>query len=156
METSRAYIDRAAAPPTEWETPHWLFDRLSATFGPFTLDPACQVGQWTATCVTMTQGGIIYTPKEDGLVQPWRGKVYVNPPYDKSLAQWVETAAHEAAAVNGPVLIAMLLPVRTGRPWWQKYVTKANAIMYLPGRLQFEGAENSAPFDSAVALWWRL
>ena len=48
----------------DWETPHWLFDKLNAEFH-FTLDPCCT--HQTAKCRKH------YTPAENGLIQDWGG-----------------------------------------------------------------------------------
>jgi hypothetical protein len=87
----------------------------------------------------------------DGLKLPWsHRRIFLNPPYDKSLKDWAEKASERQALVT-----CMLLPVRTGRPWWQQYVASADLLFFLPGRLTFEGASNNAPFDSALALYWK-
>lgn len=56
-----------------WITPRNIVDAL----GPFDLDPcACQLGQpWP-------MGARSYTlPGENGLLLPWKGRVFLNPPY---------------------------------------------------------------------------
>ena len=57
----------------EYFTPGWLFDELSARFGPFTLDAAAQPD--SAKCAAF------FDLESDGLSQPWSGVVWCNPPY---------------------------------------------------------------------------
>ena len=151
---ARAYIDRKSSPPTEAGTPPELYDRLDRTFGPFTLDPAANCGgHGEPRNVIRPMPHYCLGCGQNGLGLPWHGKVYVNPPFDKSLPMWVAKARIEIRQERAH-LVAMLLPVRTGRKWWQEMA--ADHIIYLPGRLRFVGETNSAPFDTAVALWWQL
>lgn len=148
----RGYIDRASVPNGEWGTPPELFERCEDIWGEFTLDPAMNCGQhetyYDNRLLAFHYCGMC---GRDGLVLPWASeRVFLNPPYDKTLPLWVARCAGRAA-----LFTCALLPIRTGRPWWQKHVLTADAVVYLPGRLKFVGAENSAPFDSCLVLWWQ-
>ena len=55
-----------------WETPQDLFDDLDREFH-FDLD-VCAT-QENAKCKRY------YTPEQDGLIQPWKGTCWCNPPY---------------------------------------------------------------------------
>lgn len=58
----------------------------------------------------------------NGLVRPWFGRTFVNPPYS-DVAPWVEKAWREMTSTPGPDVIAMLLPAnRTEQPWWASHV----------------------------------
>lgn len=57
----------------EWPTPQWLVDQLAAEFGPFDLDPAATAANAKAPK--------FYTREQDGLSQPWAGRIWLNPPY---------------------------------------------------------------------------
>lgn len=60
--------------------------------------------------------------RADGLKQPWRGRVWCNPPYS-DIVPWVGKAWTSMAEQRGPDLIAMLLPCnRTEQSWWQELV----------------------------------
>lgn len=128
---------------SEWETPQWLFDELSWTYGGFTLDPCAT--ELNAKCLQF------FTRKEDGLAQAWEGKVFVNPPYGRGIGRWVQKALEEAQ--NGS-LIVCLLPARTDTRWWQDYVRRGH-VHFLRGRLKFGAARNSAPFPSAIVTFGR-
>jgi hypothetical protein len=54
----------------EWETPQALFDELDRIFGGFTLDP-CATPE-NAKCSRY------FTGADDGLIQHWTGKVFMN------------------------------------------------------------------------------
>jgi phage N-6-adenine-methyltransferase len=71
-----------------WATPQDFFDMLDSEFG-FTLD-ACAVRE-NAKCAAY------YTPQQDGLSQPWPGRVWCNPPYGREIGRWVKKAYETAA-----------------------------------------------------------
>jgi hypothetical protein len=68
-------------PKNDYYTPKWIFDSLDLVFD---LD------------VAAPEGGISWIPakkhysiKDDGLIQPWDGLVWMNPPYSECVP-WVE------------------------------------------------------------------
>ena len=68
----------------EWSTPRDLFDELDEEFH-FDLDTAST--HENALCDRH------YTIEEDGLVQPWEGNVWCNPPYGRKIGEWVKKGA---------------------------------------------------------------
>lgn len=76
-------------------TPAWVFEGLGLSFD---LDPASPVGG----------GGFVpaarrFTVEDDGLVQPWDGLVWLNPPFSNATPwaeRWVE---HGCGVFLGPV-----------------------------------------------------
>lgn len=158
LSKNRPYIDRSQYPATESSTPPELFERLDVVFGPFSLDAAANCGQHgTEPANFVCEPYLCNGCHQDGLTMSWSWKTFVNPPYDKGLPAWVEKAVSEINRIGGSKLVVMLLPVRTGRPWWQNVlIPTVQHMIYLPGRLRFKGAKNSAPFDSALAIWWSL
>ena len=65
--------DRIPASRDDWPTPQWLADQLAAEFGAFDLDPAASPDNAKAP--------VFFTEADDGLSQPWKGRVWLNPPY---------------------------------------------------------------------------
>lgn len=127
----------------EWETPQELFDGLHHRFG-FTLD-VCATAE-NAKCPRY------FTRAENGLAQDWGGeRCWMNPPYGKEIGEWVRKAQGEA---EKGALVVGLLPVRTDTRWWQQSVIGHADVRYIAGRLRFGKARNSAPFPSALVLWW--
>jgi phage N-6-adenine-methyltransferase len=120
-----------------WETPQDLFDTLNAEYG-FTTDVCARPGN--AKCLHY------YTPDEDGLMQDWAGRCWMNPPYGREIGKWVRKAYESDA------LVVCLLPARTDTKWWQDYCTKGR-IHFIRGRLKFGGSKNSAPFPSAIVIF---
>jgi phage N-6-adenine-methyltransferase len=126
-----------------WETPQDFFNELDREFH-FTLD-VCAVPE-NAKCAAF------YSPRDNGLAQPWSGVCWMNPPYGRVISLWVAKAY--AASQAGTTVVA-LLPARTETTWWQDYVLKVGQenIRYWRGRLRFGGSKNSAPFPSAVVVF---
>ncbi len=127
----------------DWSTPQWLFDLFDKYYH-FDLDP-CATRE-NAKCDKF------FTIEHDGLAQDWsKSRVFMNPPYGRGIAQWVEKAANEA--IMGALVVA-LLPSRTDTAWWHGWVKHtATNIIYIPGRLKFGDGKAPAPFPSAVAIY---
>lgn len=126
-----------------WSTPRDLFDRLDTEFG-FALDAAASPAN--AKCARY------HSRTDDGLRQPWVSPTFCNPPYTGRgvLGAWIAKAARECDERG--VLSVLLLPARTGRPWWREHI-QGREVRFLPGRLTFEGAPASAPFDSVIVVF---
>ena len=113
----------------DWTTPAHLYAELDEEFG-FTLDP-CPLGG------------------SGGLTMPWKGVVYVNPPYGRGIGAWVQKGFESS---RQGALVVMLLPSRTDTRWWHDYVMRGE-IRFIRGRLKFSGSKNSAPFPSAIVVF---
>lgn len=76
----------------------------------------------------------------DGLVEPWDGRVWVNPPYS-DCAAWTRKALAERA---GCERIVLLLPAnRTEQTWWQELLEPGRLdgsirVYFLAGRRRFD------------------
>lgn len=123
-----------------WETPQDFFDRYNAIYG-FTLD-VCALPD-NAKCNTY------FTPEQDGLSQEWVGVCWMNPPYGRTIAKWVQKAFESAK--HGATVVC-LLPARTDTRWWHDYCQHGD-VTFVRGRLKFGGHKNSAPFPSAVVVF---
>lgn len=121
-----------------WETPQELFDELDKEFH-FDLD-VCAISE-NAKCHAF------YTPEQDGLIQPWYGTCWCNPPYGRQIVKWVKKAAESDCTV------VMLLPARTDTKWFHDYIYNRVEIRFLKGRLKFGNSKNSAPFPSMVVIF---
>lgn len=107
QQTKDAVDDRGTTPE--------MFGPLNDRFG-FTLDVAASDAN--------TKCEDYYTLADDGLLQPWNGRVWCNPPYS-NIEPWLIKAWDEWLQPPGlgPELIVMLLPAnRTEQGWWQRQV----------------------------------
>lgn len=127
----------------DWATPQDLFDSLNRTFQ-FDLD----------VCATLENRKCTdyFDKDQDGLSQDWSGRrCWMNPPYGRQIGKWMEKAFTENHK-NG-TLVCCLVPARTDTKWWHDYATKGT-IRFIHGRLKFGNSQNSAPFPSAIILFW--
>jgi hypothetical protein len=92
------------------------------------------------------------TAEDDGLTAPWRGVVFVNPPYGRGLARWVAKARHEVELGHAKTVVA-LLPARPDTGYWHDHVAGKAVVYFLRGRLRFGDGEQGAPFPSALTVW---
>jgi hypothetical protein len=111
----------AAALKDEWLTPRHVLDAL----GPFDLDPcAPQIRPWDTAARH-------YTVMDNGLVQPWEGRVWCNPPYGLEAAQWLARCADHGNAM------ALIFARTETRMFFDHVWPKAQAVLFLEGRLYF-------------------
>ncbi len=127
----------------DWPTPVYLFDSLHAEFD-FTLDP-CATAE-NAKCSSY------FTISEDGLSMPWTGRVFMNPPYGRSISTWVEKARLEVDCGNSELAVC-LVPVRSDSIWWHANCMKADEIRLLDQRIEFIGSTNKAPFPVCLVIF---
>jgi len=126
----------------EWATPPDLFAEVNADFG-FTLD-ACATKE-NAKCPHY------FSPQVNGLTQRWNGVVWCNPPYGRSIGQWVRKA-WESTRTGEAEVVVCLVPARVDTAWWHDYCARGE-VRFLRGRLRFGGAESGAPFPSALVVF---
>lgn len=112
-----------------------------------------------------------YGVQQDGLRQPWFGRVWCNPPFS-DLDPWVRRANY-FATIGEAQLVALLLPAnRTEQPFWQngiepfrdgrdRFAAKLTTH-FLPTRVRYGHPGNarghgagSPPFASVLLLWRR-
>lgn len=111
----------SANPQTdEWLTPPWVITAL----GPFDLDPCSPLDRPWDTAARH------YTVSDDGLLLPWDGLVWCNPPYS-SADTWMARLAEHGTGIA-------LVFARTETRWWFASVWgKASALLFIQGRLTF-------------------
>lgn len=128
----------------QWATPQELFDDLDSIYH-FTLDVCAS--DWNAKCDRY------FDEEQNGLAQEWVGTCWMNPPYGRTIKEWVKKAYESAG--NGTTVVC-LIPARTDTAWWHDYVMKGD-ITFLRGRVKFVSQTNdkdqSAPFPSAIVVF---
>jgi phage N-6-adenine-methyltransferase len=104
-----------------WLTPPWILE----TLGEFDLDPCASIDRPWDTAKKH------YTKEDNGLIQPWVGRIWCNPPYGRAMYPFLEKMV---AHGNGIVLIF----ARTETKAFFEYVwDQADAIFFFKGRLRF-------------------
>lgn len=66
---------------------------------------------------------------EDGLLLPWRGRVWLNPPYS-DVKTWLDRLHSHGRGVA-------LVFARTDTKWAQDHMKKADSVFFLAGRIKF-------------------
>jgi len=126
-----------------WATPQALFDAIDHTYGPFILDAAA--ADDSAKC------RYYFTVEDDALSRDWSGRVFLNPPYNRSIHKWSEKVTEELEA--GRIYsCTLLIAARTDTRWWNHLVESRYCVevLFLKGRVKFGDGTASAPFASAV------
>ena len=117
---------------TEWYTPEADINRCRKVMGGIDLDPASN-----DYAQEMVKAGKFYTEGDNGLEQPWTGRVFLNPPYKMPLVQQFAAKLceeYEAGAVSQAVL---LTDSATDTHWWQGAAKAASLVCFTEGRIKF-------------------
>lgn len=131
----------------DWQTPKWLFEILNEHFE-FEADVCAN--HENALC------DIYFTEENSCLDKTWKSINFMNPPYSKSMIKFIEKA-HDEWMNNNCTTVA-LVPSRTDTRWFHNFVYNKADIVFIKGRLKFEGTDKlgSAPFPSMIAVWWGM
>lgn len=117
----------------EWLTP----PEIVRCLGPFELDPCSPINRpWPTAHVH-------YTALDDGLSQPWSGRVWLNPPYGPETGRWLRRLAEHG---DGIALVFARTETQMLHRWaWDE----ADAMLFLRGRLCFYTAAGAPAAGNA-------
>ena len=105
----------------EWLTP----PEIVAALGPFDLDPCAPIKRPWPTAAKH------YTTEDNGLIKPWSGLVFCNPPYGPKTGDWLARCAEHGNCIA-------LVFARTETRAFQEHVwPKATSLLFISGRLSF-------------------
>ncbi len=124
-----------SASKDEWLTPEFILELT----GPYDLDPCAPVIRPWPTALRH------YTIEDNGLVQVWQGRAFVNPPYGNQTGKWLARCAEYKNATA-------LIFARTETDDWFEYVwPAAHAILFLRSRLFFHHVDGArAKFNAGA------
>lgn len=108
----------------DWRTPRPLYARLT-------------VDRYD---VSSRHGG-----QFDALADPWPQPWFCNPPYGRQIGEWTRRM------VGGRGVA--LLPARTDTVWFHRDVLRHARLVFIKGRLHFDGQKGAAPFPSLLAYY---
>lgn len=130
----------AAGATDEWYTPKYIFDALGEQFD---LDVAAPVN------------GPLHVPCDefisaDSLAKPWRGFVWMNPPFGgrNHIAAWLDKFFAHGQGIA-------LMPDRTSAPWFQAASGRADAVLFLSPKVKFlrpDGTAGASPSTGTALM----
>lgn len=136
---------RKGSATDDWWTPPEILDALPS----FDLDPCVPLvgpSPWSTTRHW-------YTLRDDGLMLPWGGHVWLNPPYS-SPAPWLKRMSEHNDGIA-------LIFARTETGWWHDHVWgSASSFLWLRRRVSFRRSDgtdpergHNAPAPSVLVAW---
>jgi len=129
----------------DWRTPPELFRSVDEEFK-FNLDVASDDDNHLCNSY--------FTEKDNALDQKWTGVCWCNPPYGRSILQWVKKAIAES---NDGATVVMLTFACTDTAWFRHAWKNCSEIRLLTGRIRFltwDGKRTApAPKGSALLIF---
>lgn len=122
----------------DWYTPQRYIEAARAVLGEIDLDPAS-----CADANRVVQARRFYTKEDDGLAQPWGGRVWCNPPYSGEAGKFASKLYAEYVAGNVRAGILLVNSQTTPNQWfaplWDSLLCFTNhRIAFEPGAGQAE------------------
>lgn len=136
----------------EWYTPPEYIEAARAAMGGIDLDPAT-----SEKAQETVKAKKFYTADDDGLSKPWKGRVWLNPPYAKDLIG--KFCDKLAEGVDGGKVVAAILLVNnaTDTAWFHRVASKASAVCFVKGRIAFHdvnGEPKGKPLQGQMAMYF--
>lgn len=118
----------------EWYTPARIFAALGCTFDLDVAHPAPPMS---------THVPAVRSLHANSLSCSWRGFVWMNPPFEgrNGLVPWLDKFFDHGNGIA-------LTPDRSSAPWWQVAATRADAVLFVAGKIRFlrpDGSEGRSP-----------
>ena len=137
--SNNAHGEAAVGQTVEWYTPPEIFAALGLQFDLDPASPGADIVPW----IPATQH---FTPTDNGLWYPWRGRVWLNPPYGPTAPDFLARLVDHGDGVA-------LVYTRTESGWWQATAPRASAVCFMRDRVSFvrhDGYQARSPMGSAL------
>jgi phage N-6-adenine-methyltransferase len=124
----------------EWMTPPAILALARKVLGGIDLDPASN-----APAQERVRATAFFTKEDDGLNRPWRGRLWLNPPYSRMLIGPFVTkliAEYDAGRVTAAVLMTQLC---TDVGWFHAAERACAAVCYPRQRIHCDKPDGSKP-----------
>ena len=134
-----------------WYTPQYIIDAAREVLGTIDIDPASD-SEANKTVKAIK----FYSVDEDGLLQDWRGRIWLNPPFANGLIdKFVDKLLAEIE--RGFVTAAICLTDNaTETRWFRRLADNSVAIVFTTGRINFlkAGASHSGTPTRGQAFFY--
>ncbi|RUS94637.1 hypothetical protein DSM106972_092740 [Dulcicalothrix desertica PCC 7102] len=134
-------------PSDNWYTPQHIIDLVIQVLNQIDLDPCAETGK-------NIPASTHYTHTDNGLIQPWHGRIFLNPPYSEP-GKWITKLNEEIATGRVTEAIA-LVPGATDTNWLSP-ILKTQPVCFWKGRIKFldQNYEPKLPArQSHVLIYW--
>ena len=133
---------------TEHYTPQYILDAVITCLGAIDLDPASNSRE-----IPNVPAARHYTSHENGLIQPWQGRVFLNPPFGPGVERWFSKLYLERSEGRTTEAIVLWKSATETSAW--KTLTVISCRVCFPSvRIRFVGPagnESGTIFSSALS-----
>lgn len=146
-----AHVGRRTA-QEEWYTPAEYLDAARTVLGAIDLDPAS-----TEAANQTVKASRFYTVADDGLNKPWKGRVWLNPPYARGTVDAFAVKLLEETRVGRTRAAVVLVNNATETLWCQKLMQGAAAVCFPRGRVDYLNAQGQTvknPLQGQALLYF--
>jgi phage N-6-adenine-methyltransferase len=116
----------------DWRTPRKYLEAAHAVMGDIDLDPAS-----SSEANETVKAATFYTERDNGLERPWKGRVWLNPPYGGDARLFVERLIKEYQVGNVTAAILLVNSHPTETKWFQQLFDYT--VCFIRGRIDFGG-----------------
>lgn len=121
-------------PNDEWFTPARIIEAAREAMGGIDLDPAsCKEANETVKAARL------FDKWDDGLRQPWSGKVWVNPPFSNGMPRLFCKKAMAEVDLGRVDQVCILLPMPLHAQWFFDLTRWCSVICLCEDKVRFHG-----------------